>query len=103
MASRHVAEKQSSSWRQRAAAWLDFGRWRRRAPRRLRLCENLALGDRRFVSVIEFEEQKFLVGGTENSLAMLAVLSGRSAAQLPKADDGVPLWEFVDGDMVRRG
>jgi flagellar biogenesis protein FliO len=47
---------------------------RRRAPRRLRLCESLPLGERRFVAVVEFERSRFLVGGTSASLVLLARL-----------------------------
>ncbi len=46
----------------------------RRSPRRLRLCESLPLGDRRFVAVVEFESSRFLVGGTSASLVLLARL-----------------------------
>ena len=49
-----------------------------RAPRRLRLCETLALGEKRFVAVIEFEGQQFLVGGAAASVNLLARL-GESA------------------------
>jgi flagellar biogenesis protein FliO len=53
----------------------------RRTPRRLRLCESLSLGDRRFVAVVEFEQARFLVGGTSASLVLLAQLGnfGRAA------------------------
>jgi len=46
----------------------------RRAPRRLRLCESLALGEKRFVAVIEFETERFLVGGGTASVNLLARL-----------------------------
>jgi len=46
----------------------------RRAPRRLRLRESLALGEKRFVAVIEFETQRFLVGGGAASVNLLARL-----------------------------
>jgi flagellar biogenesis protein FliO len=56
----------------------------RRLPRRLRLCESLPLGERRFVAVIEFEESRFLVGGTSSSLVLLANLGrhGDSASEV---------------------
>jgi flagellar biogenesis protein FliO len=47
-----------------------------RQPRRLRLCESLPLGDRRFVAVVEFDRSRFLVGGTAGSLVLLARLEG---------------------------
>jgi Flagellar biosynthesis protein, FliO len=60
---------------QRARALFDrVLRLSSRAPRRLRLCESLPLGERRFVAVIEFESARFLVGGTSASLVLLARL-----------------------------
>jgi flagellar biogenesis protein FliO len=66
-----------------AARVLRLGR---REPRRLRLCESLPLGDRRFVAVVEFDRSRFLVGGTSASLALLARLedSGADAIQTPR-------------------
>jgi len=64
-------------------AWL----WARRAAksrrtRRLRVCETLSLGERRFLAVIEFDRQEFLVGGSGNSLQLLARLhEGRVATE----------------------
>lgn len=46
----------------------------RRAPRQLRLCESLALGEKRLVAVIQYEGQKFLVGGSAHSVNLLARL-----------------------------
>src|SRR5271157_739402 len=45
-----------------------------RKTRRLRVCETLSLGERRFLAVIEFDRQEFLVGGTGSSLELLARL-----------------------------
>ena len=60
--------------------------WRSRSPRHLRLCETLALGERRFVAVVQFEEQKFLIGGTGTSVGLLARLSsGPKIPELPNA------------------
>jgi flagellar biogenesis protein FliO len=56
----------------------------KRPERRLRLCESLALGERRFVAVIEFERQRFLLGGTGQSLALLAQL-GETVDHEPKS------------------
>jgi Flagellar biosynthesis protein, FliO len=57
--------------------WRSLLRLSRRPERRLRLRENLALGERRFVAVIEFEEERFLIGGTSASLVLLARLEAR--------------------------
>lgn len=52
--------------------------WQRTATRgkyrRLRLRESLALGEKRFVAVIEFESQQFLIGGGAGSVNLLARL-----------------------------
>jgi hypothetical protein len=64
-------------------AWMTalkeaWGRARRalgpRKARRLRVRETLSLGDKRFLAVIEFDRQEFLVGGSGNSFALLARL-----------------------------
>ena len=61
-------------WR-RARVWCERTlRLRLRQPRRLRLCESLPLGERRFVAVVEFERSRFLLGGTSGSLVLLARL-----------------------------
>jgi len=46
----------------------------RKTPRRLRLCESLPLGEKRFVAVIQFDSQQFLVGGGAASVHLLARL-----------------------------
>jgi flagellar biogenesis protein FliO len=58
-------------------AFKGFLRWTQRAmrsrrTRRLRVRETLSLGERRFLAVIEFDSQEFLVGGTGNSLTLMA-------------------------------
>lgn len=72
----------ASAWgRRMLALWERVLRLGRRAPRRLRLCESLPLGERRFVAVVEFDETRFLVGGTPSSLVLLSRLenAGRDA------------------------
>jgi flagellar biogenesis protein FliO len=77
-------------WPHARVLWERMGRMSRRAPKRLRLCESLPLGERRFVAVIEFEQSRFLVGGTSSSLVLLADL-GRHRGSDP---EGVT--EFAD-------
>jgi flagellar biogenesis protein FliO len=55
--------------------WERVLRLSRRAPRRLRLCESLPLGERRFVAVVEFDRARFLLGGTPSSLVLLSRLA----------------------------
>ena len=52
----------------------------RRRNNRMQLCETLSLGDRRFLAVVLVEQQKFLVGGAPNSVALLAKLPARGSS-----------------------
>jgi len=68
--------------------WQRIVRLSRRPPRRLRLCESLPLGERRFVAVVEFEQSRFLVGGTSASLLLLARLDDATGAgPMSRTDD----------------
>lgn len=44
----------------------------RRGRRSMRLCETLALGDRRALALVMVENEKFLVGTAGNSISLLA-------------------------------
>ena len=57
----------------------------RHSVRRLRLSETLSLGEKRFLAVVQFQQQEFLVGGTGSSIALLAKLHGPEAPD--KHDD----------------
>jgi flagellar biogenesis protein FliO len=49
--------------------------WRAgRKHKALTVCETAALGDRRFVSVIQFGRQRFLIGSSPGSITLLSVL-----------------------------
>ena len=61
----------------------------KRRENQMRLCETLSLGDRRFLAVVLVEQQKYLVGGAPNSVALLAKLP--SQAQKLRRDDEVHL------------
>jgi len=53
-----------------------LGRWWGARPvRQLRLCETLALGERRFLAVVECGGQNLLIGGGGGSLTLLKELS----------------------------
>jgi len=59
--------------------WARLSGWWRQAGarsrhRRLRLCETLSLGEKRFVAVVQFETQRFLIGGGASSVNLLARL-----------------------------
>jgi flagellar biogenesis protein FliO len=63
--------------------------WRRR-PRRLRICETLSLGNRGYLAVVSYGRREFLLGGTTNSIALLAQLSAAPAAERELAEQDVP-------------
>ena len=46
----------------------------RQKKKRLRICESVPLGDKRFVAVIQVDNQQFLLGGSANSISLLAQL-----------------------------
>ena len=57
-----------------ARSWLRqlFGHIRiRRRERALQLGETVSLGEKRLVAVVEFEEQRFLIGVTNQSITLL--------------------------------
>jgi flagellar biogenesis protein FliO len=79
----------ASPFRKRLIAlWERLLRLSRRTPRRLRLCESLPLGERRFVAVVEFEAARFLVGGTPSSLVLLSRLADAGNRPENDRDDG---------------
>lgn len=57
----------------RAWSWLQ-SKYTRSATRRLRLSEVVALGDKRFVALVQVENREFLIGGAASGLSVLAQL-----------------------------
>jgi flagellar biogenesis protein FliO len=45
-----------------------------RVQKQLKVCESVSLGDKRFVAVIQVDQERFLIGGAANSIAMLTRL-----------------------------
>jgi len=60
---------------------------RHRSAHRLRLSETLSLGEKRFLAVVQFQQQEFLVGGTGNSIALLARLDAPKVT--PDSQEGM--------------
>lgn len=56
------------------------------ARKSLRVCENVSLGDKRFLALVQVGEERFLIGGASNSVALLARLS--EASSFPSAIAG---------------
>jgi len=74
-----LAKEKSRMMALRSAVWEWAARWFsairvRRAPRQLRVAESVSLGEKRIVAVIEYQGQKFLVGGGSASVNLLARL-----------------------------
>lgn len=90
MATRAMQFSSSGLRSQLMALWDRLLRISRRAPKRLRLCESLPLGERRFVAVVEFEKTRFLVGGTSSSLVLLSRLQDSAARTDDEAESCPP-------------
>jgi len=73
------------------SAFATFGKFLKRGfwePRRrsLRLCETLSLGNRGFLAVVRYQEERFLVGGTNSSISLLAQLKASSRSDDESGD-----------------
>ena len=44
------------------------------ARKNLRVCENVSLGEKRFVAVVQVDEERFLIGGSSGSVSLLTRL-----------------------------
>ncbi len=67
----------SETWRSttwRSSLWKSLVGRAGRRRKTLFVRETAALGDRRFVSVIQFERQRFLVGSSPSSITLLSPL-----------------------------
>ncbi len=52
--------------------------------RRLRLAESLSLGEKRFVAIVQVGEQSFLIGGSQQSVSLLAQLPAEPRNEFKK-------------------
>lgn len=46
----------------------------KQARKNLKVCENVSLGEKRFVAVIQVDEERFLIGGSSSSVSLLSRL-----------------------------
>jgi flagellar biogenesis protein FliO len=44
------------------------------ARKNLRVCESVSLGEKRFVAVVQVDEERFLIGGSSGSVSLLSRL-----------------------------
>jgi flagellar biogenesis protein FliO len=51
--------------------------WKRR--RELRICETLSLGNRNFLAVVGYQDQRYLIAGTANSISLIADVTDEPA------------------------
>ncbi len=58
-----------------AWSWVRRNLVSRQSRKRLRVCESVSLGEKRFVAVIEVDGEQFLVGGASSSVSTLARLA----------------------------
>jgi len=78
--------------RQAAGFWRAVIARTRRVPKSLIVSESAALGDRRMVSVVQFERQRFLIGCGPSTVTLLARLpdvrggEANSTATCPEPD-----------------
>lgn len=75
-----AADRLKLVWR--SVIWRSISWVRRSGSKRKTLAvrETAALGDRRFVSVVQFERQRFLIGSGPSSVTLLAQLPDESAS-----------------------
>jgi hypothetical protein len=73
----------NAGWRRLGSLWIGFKVRVQRAPRLLLVSETASLGDRRIVSVVQFEHQRFLIGGGPSSVTLLTRLPDVGANDAP--------------------
>jgi flagellar biogenesis protein FliO len=62
-----------------------------RRERRLRLCEMLSLGEKRFIAVVEYGQEKFLLAGTPQNISLLKRLNTNGKGTKEAPDEGLNL------------
>ena len=58
-----------SAWK-----WMDQSYTRQRLSTRLKVAETVSLGEKRLVSILQVDGAQFLIGGTANSISLLATI-----------------------------
>lgn len=58
--------------------WISGKYVAQRQARRLKVSETVSLGEKKFVSILQVDGTQFLVGGTANSITLLATIDGNS-------------------------
>jgi flagellar biosynthesis protein FliO len=70
-------------------SFLSYFRRMRAPQKRLRVCESVSLGEKRFLAIVKVDSESFLLGGSTTNVSMLAKLSAPTgfAAVFQKADE----------------
>lgn len=61
--------------------WIQCHLRTHQARKRLKVCESISLGEKRFIAVVQVDAKQFLIGGTSHALSVLAHLE--SATTFP--------------------
>ncbi|MFI5090976.1 MAG: flagellar biosynthetic protein FliO [Terriglobales bacterium] len=91
-----AAARLKAFWRSgiwRSSIWTSLVRRAGSKRKTLTVRETAALGDRRFVCVIQFERQRFLIGSSPSSVTLLS--------QLPDESAGAEVTAEVNGEKNR--
>jgi flagellar biogenesis protein FliO len=57
-----------------AIKWITQRVRAQRARKNLRVCESVSLGEKRFVAVLQIDDQRFLIAGSSGSVSLLTRL-----------------------------
>lgn len=69
-----VGERLLSAW-----SWLNQKYAKQRTSKRIKVLETAALGEKRFVTILQVDGAQFLIGGTAASVSLLASLEPKPA------------------------
>jgi flagellar biogenesis protein FliO len=73
----------SALWTRARGAFASVNVGRRQ--RHLRLCESLSLGEKRLIAVVQFDNQRFLVAATPQTISLLQSLGTAPPEEEPNA------------------
>lgn len=70
-----------------ALKWIGQRAKAQQARKNLRVCENISLGEKRFVAIVQVDDERFLIGGSSGSVSLLTRLQEAKtfAADLERA------------------
>lgn len=70
-----------------ALKWIGQRAQAQQARKNLRVCENVSLGEKRFVAIVQVDDERFLIGGSSGSVSLLTRLQEAKtfAADLERA------------------